>query len=492
MFGFNKRRYNFDVEEGLAKTPARWTKYLASKHRVGRLRKITKKLNTQLGDGEGDIGTKLGTELFGTLYEKECRDSQTPTGFGKNAFDMIEGMTEYDELKVLCEDDADLSGIATRKFLEDAKDTLKELYEAQQQADERSNDGGQNKPDGGEGNGDQDKPDGDGEGQGPAQIPEEILQHLRGLLRGSMQKALKDTEEADGMLRGIGASKETADPENGDRTRYVDQMMNDTQLQRVLATAGRIKMAPQAKKAQKVEDAQEEAYDVQESNDISAMLPTELVDLAMAETELLFFKRFAEEKLLTVKRRGTREIGRGPAVICLDESSSMSGVYSEVARAFCVAMVQSMMNDKRDCVVICYNGWVTACYKFSKMLATTGKFGQQAPAVYAEAIIDLASRCPTGGTDFDQAIKEALLWVNSIDNSDIVFITDGHDYLDPKYVAELDVAKAKGLRVHGVEIGSIDVDPSTSPRHSWQTDCTYVNASVDSTGQWAGVVGATK
>ena len=223
-------------------------------------------------------------------------------------------------------------------------------------------------------------------------------------------------------------------------------------------------MAPQAKKAQKVEDTQEEAYDVHESNDISAMLPTELVDLAMEETELLFFKRFAEEKLLTVKRRGTREIGRGPAIICLDESSSMSGHYSEVARAFCVAMVQSMMKEKRDCVVVCYNGWVTKVYKFSKMLATTGKFGQQQPSVYAEAIIDLASRCPSGGTDFDQAIKEALKWVNEIDNSDIVFITDGQDYLAGDLQDELAVAKAQGLRVHGVEIGSTDVDPSYPPR----------------------------
>ena len=430
--------------------------------------------------------------MFGSLYEEQCRDSQSPTGFGKNAFDMIEGMTEYDELKVLCEDDADLSGIATRKFLEDAKDTLKELYEAQQQADERGNNGGQNNPDGGNGNGEPQSGDGDGEEQGPAQIPDDQLQQLRSQLRGSMQKALEDTENADNMLRGIGASKDTADPERGERTRYVDQMMNDTQLQRVLAQAGRIKMAPQAKKAQKVEDAQEEAYDVQESNDISAMLPTEMVDLAMDETEVLFFKRFAEEKLLTVKRRGTREIGRGPAIICLDESSSMGGHYSEVARAFCVAMVQGMMKEKRDCVVVCYNGWVTKVYKFAKMSAMTGKFGQQVPSVYAEAIIDLDRRRPSGGTDFDQAIKEALKWVNEIDNSDIVFITDGHDYLDSTLIGELDVAKAQGLRVHGVEIGSSDVDPSTSPRHSWQTDCTYINASADSTGQWASVVGATK
>ena len=83
MFGFNKPLYNFDIEEGIAKTPARWTKYLAKKHRIGRLRTISRKLNTDLGD---ELGTKLGTEVFGSLYEKDCRDSAEATGFGKTAF----------------------------------------------------------------------------------------------------------------------------------------------------------------------------------------------------------------------------------------------------------------------------------------------------------------------------------------------------------------------------------------------------------------------
>lgn len=98
-------------------------------------------------------------------------------------------------------------------------------------------------------------------------------------------------------------------------------------------------------------------------NDLSALLPLELAQMADSDMDSLFAYKFATRRLQTFsyrshimhpghKLRLHRARQKGPMVVCLDTSSSMQGIPTEVAHSLVVKLLNLALKQDRDLLLI--------------------------------------------------------------------------------------------------------------------------------------------
>jgi uncharacterized protein with von Willebrand factor type A (vWA) domain len=129
-------------------------------------------------------------------------------------------------------------------------------------------------------------------------------------------------------------------------------------------------------------------------------------------------KRFIEQKLLQYYLR--LEKGRGPLIVCLDGSSSMSGDKEIWSKAVCVTLLYFAKRQRRKFRVIVYSSKGSPLRYFESR-------ARDGWAMSENDIIELAEYFPGGGTDFQDPLDKAseLLNLSKFKRGDVVFITDG-------------------------------------------------------------------
>src|SRR5262247_4362543 len=92
-------------------------------------------------------------------------------------------------------------------------------------------------------------------------------------------------------------------------------------------------------------------------NDLTHLLPGEVALLGDPDLEDLFYLKFAERRLLQYELEGRESEGRGPIILALDESGSMSetlgGVVKEAwSKSVMLGLLAIAHHQKRDLAVI--------------------------------------------------------------------------------------------------------------------------------------------
>ena len=98
-------------------------------------------------------------------------------------------------------------------------------------------------------------------------------------------------------------------------------------------------------------------------NDLTSLLPSEMVQMTDDELEGLFAYKFATHRLQTFSHRSrimhpshkirlNRARPKGPMVVCLDTSASMQGVPEEIGHSLVVKLLQLAMQQNRDLLLI--------------------------------------------------------------------------------------------------------------------------------------------
>lgn len=172
----------------------------------------------------------------------------------------------------------------------------------------------------------------------------------------------------------------------------------------------------------------EEVNGINQNNDIIRILPSEMALLSIDELEFEFYRRFLEQRLLTYQLKGdvwreqisTRSISktitdkqpRGPFIVCVDTSGSMSGFNEKCAKAFCLALLRIAMADNRRCYILLFSTDIIH-YEL------TSERG------IGEAIRFLSQRFQ-GGTDLAVCLSEILVKIDQKDwqDADTVIISD--------------------------------------------------------------------
>ena len=172
-----------------------------------------------------------------------------------------------------------------------------------------------------------------------------------------------------------------------------------------------------------------EIVGIHNSDDLTNMLSAEASLLSDEQTELLFLKKYADKNLMTFKYEDRRlvksedhiiEINqrvqqkeKGPFIICVDTSESMTGRPEEIAKVLCFGVLKMAMDENRRAFLI----------NFSRGIQTLDLFDI---ANSVNEVAQFLKRSFYGGTDASLALYEALrqLQTNNYEDADVLMVSD--------------------------------------------------------------------
>ena len=259
---------------------------------------------------------------------------------------------------------------------------------------------------------------------------------------------------------------------------YAALLEKDEALKKLAEMLGRMHEAEKEIEEQEVEiekirysreidhSQKSEIVSVHESDDINHCLPQDLAMLGHPETEVLFYLKFAEKKLLTyqlVDRASVeehfaeRELGwvpvgkkKGPIIICVDTSGSMHGTPETIAKTLCFALLRIALLENRRCFLISFSTSIETLEltNFNKSY---------------DSLIRFLSHSFHGGTDATPALDESLRQVKTkhYKKADILMISDFiMGEVDKKLVSQIERAKDQGTKFHSLVVSRVS-NPST-------------------------------
>jgi uncharacterized protein with von Willebrand factor type A (vWA) domain len=281
-----------------------------------------------------------------------------------------------------------------------------------------------------------------------------IQKEAEARFRGEAVKVARDlddaAQEAESWSLAIGSGHKSAP---GRQIELGKHLAGNEKLKKLARMVGRMKEQALALRRKIFERTNEEMFEVGIGNEVSRMLPHELVTLQHPVLRKDFARRFVDNELLLYSLRGIEEKGKGPVVVCLDGSSSMMGDKEIWAKALTLTLLDIARRQRRMFRAICFSSADTP-------LQTFDLNPRERYSVDMGTVMKLAEYFPGGGTDFETPLNAALdcLQHARFKRGDIVFITDGECQVSPEW-AEHFRAEKEDL---GFSLFSILIDVGSS------------------------------
>jgi uncharacterized protein with von Willebrand factor type A (vWA) domain len=267
---------------------------------------------------------------------------------------------------------------------------------------------------------------------------------VRRAVRKAVAKATEAIDEAEAAANAFGYGSGTASKGSSgqDKAALAARLRGNPKLRRIAELAGRFINIAQRKQRTKSEFAREEVADVEVGAEIPQLLPAELARLVDVDLELSFLADYSERKLMQYRMTGQAEAGKGPIVLCLDESGSMRGDREVWCKAIFLALMEVAKRQKRAAALIHFCGSTSRVDVFAP-----GKFT-------ANDVMDAAEHFTGGGTSFEAPLRTAQEVIDrktgGFDKADVIFVTDGSaSPVGPWWDA---YRKEKGVTCYGIAV----------------------------------------
>lgn len=238
-------------------------------------------------------------------------------------------------------------------------------------------------------------------------------------VQSSLVLALDGVEQADDEMKAWGCSMGIrSESALGKKIDLASKLIKSEKLRRLSNMVGSLKEEMFTSRRKVWSKTGSEVYNVSNGDDLGRVIPSQLLELSHRYLRKDFMKRFVEEQLLQYHLKLAK--GRGPLVVCLDGSSSMSDDKEIWAKAVCLTLLDHAKRQRRKFRIIV----------FSSKGAPLRYFESRASASWGMAesdIMELAEYFPGGGTDFEEPLDKASEFLNlsKFKRGDVVFITDG-------------------------------------------------------------------
>ena len=306
----------------------------------------------------------------------------------------------------------------------------------------------------GKGDGGQDTPSQVSESGGGSPSDADLRTALRKATRQARDAVHQAESELEGMSTPLGFSapgtavSSDCGPANLKAIRDVHTRIKDSpRLKRITELAGRLERIAAMKMRSKVKPGVGEIHGIDLGDDLSRLLPSELMALRHPRLRLALMSRLLQRRALCYGMKGREPQGRGPIVVLLDESSSMREHGKDIwSKAVTLALLSTATRQKRAWHLVAFNAHIRR--------EVDVPVGQATPALIQQA---LDHRC-SGGTDFDEPVIRATKIIETsrtMKRADVVVITDGEDSL---YVDTVEAATSL-TRSHGVSWFVVGVGP---------------------------------
>jgi uncharacterized protein with von Willebrand factor type A (vWA) domain len=195
------------------------------------------------------------------------------------------------------------------------------------------------------------------------------------------------------------------------------RVRSDPALRRICELAGRFRRVAQSKQRMKQTHGLDDVVGVEPGGEVGRLLPVELARLALPELELDALRRIAERDALCREHHAVEPVGKGPVIICLDESGSMRGEKVHTAKALALALAWVARHQRRWCALVAYSG-----DSGERLLPLPpGRWDEAKLADWLAAFIG-------GGSDLDVPVREVPRMYRELNApagvTDLVFVTD--------------------------------------------------------------------
>lgn len=186
-----------------------------------------------------------------------------------------------------------------------------------------------------------------------------------------------------------------------------------------------------------------EKYDIGMGNNLSRTLTSDLSMLASPALVPLFARKYQNKSLKEYRRREAEHKGKGDVIVCLDESSSTFGENSAYGMALAMVLYELCRINRANFALVHF------------AMDTKIDFFPKEENVTGDRLMSCAETFLSGGTSFDNAIKDACKIAAEMDKPDIVFITDGECSLSETSLRDFEEFKTRtGARLVGILLDS--------------------------------------
>lgn len=314
------------------------------------------------------------------------------------------------------------------------------------------------------------------------ELAESLTREINTELNWKIGQLDQQLDEMDEQLENLGLSQAG---QSGDgkvsaqkRLELGRHLLGSRKLQLLAKLVGAFREVAFEARRQRVSRAPQELHQVQTGAELARLLPSELLGLPAhrGKLHLDFLRRLVEGQLLQYQLEGAAE--RGPMVICVDGSGSMTGSKELWAKAVALTLMEIARREKRRCLAITFSTGTPLLEV--ELLGRARSRGGRAQ-VREQEVLRFAEHFPGGGTSFEEPLGRALDAVASgtYRRGDIVFITDGEAHVSDALVERVDQARKRHrFRIRGVEV---DVRPDQSRRDTLERFCDDVRTVTDLT-----------
>jgi uncharacterized protein with von Willebrand factor type A (vWA) domain len=204
-------------------------------------------------------------------------------------------------------------------------------------------------------------------------------------------------------------------------------------LRKIMRLAGRFTRVVLQKRRSRVKREPTEIAEIEIGGDLSRVLPNELSALADPVRRMDFCRRWQEKKLLQYRLDARSPQGRGPLVVCVDESGSMAGEREIWAKAVAVACFNLAAKENRAYALVHFG---------SAHEIRVDRFPQPRKAGPVE-VLAAVEHFFGGGTDFETPLVQALrvMEESPFRRGDIIFVTDGECLVSATFTKKFAAAK---------------------------------------------------
>lgn len=257
---------------------------------------------------------------------------------------------------------------------------------------------------------------------------------LSKMLAKAAQEAIEAKENVKSLLGGMRAGSGDSELKKvplKDQLILAERLSHDKKMKDIARWAGRMKVIANRKQRSKHKDAINR-NGIKQGNVVEQLLPMELGSYASPMTKKDFLRRYVEGQTLQYDAKGPEQLGKGPIILCLDQSGSMSG-QDTISKGFALALMSIARKQRRDFAWIPFSSNAAA-----PLIYERGK-------ITVQDMIQLATIFLGGGTSFEPPLRVAsqVIQQSRFNQADIVFVTDGESHVSERFLQSWNVLKDK-------------------------------------------------
>lgn len=365
-------------------------------------------------------------DLFSAYYKKDMNYNDKPDPLFKGFFDAVKETREFKDMTAKTKGNPVLSYYATKRMSEEMSKAIAGMFsDIQNKAKDFNN--------------------------SPDKVKEDALKDaiekskdsIRAAMRHATKEVADDVEKVEDIIATCGIGDENGQPRSMDDIKSIIELANDLLnnplFKEIIDMAGRVQRKANSVLLSKC-NGQGEPVGIEFGKELDKLLATEYAMMDDPDLDTLFWKNYVSENLYQWEERGEEPQDKGPVIVAIDQSESMDGYKRKYSCSFLFGIYLVCKKSNRPLYVIAFD-IRTKTYKIES----------------ETEIFKVMKEFLGGGTSFDAALLETINILKNekeMEKADLIFITDGEDYIKQGVLDELMAYKKEiSFNIIGAVIG---------------------------------------